>query len=145
MDHSARAPGEAGLQRPNLFDPSQNFLRKVMASPEDLLWLSGFFSGFCRLEEAVPKTCLALDDQVERDGEQQELEAGWAVQPQLESVEKVREGVGSVGGLGMTSRAQKRLEGPKYPHGVHWACWERAGAQLGVLAQHVLWIARKTP
>lgn len=88
-DHSVQAPREAGLQRPNLFDPSQNFLRKMTASPEDL-WLSGFFSGFRRLEEAVPKTCLALDDQRETDGEQQELEDGWPVQMQLESEEVVR-------------------------------------------------------
>ncbi|KAF1552248.1 Kinesin-like protein KIF18B, partial [Eudyptula minor] len=37
--------------------------------------------------EAVPKTCLALDDQRETDGEQQELEDGWPVQMQLESEE----------------------------------------------------------
>ncbi|NXA19333.1 KI18B protein, partial [Ibidorhyncha struthersii] len=41
--------------------------------------------------EAVPKTCLALDDQVDRDGEQQELEAGQPVQLQLESVEEAPE------------------------------------------------------
>ncbi|NXW24583.1 KI18B protein, partial [Circaetus pectoralis] len=34
--------------------------------------------------EAVPKTCLAPDFQRESDGEQQELEAGWPVQLQLE-------------------------------------------------------------
>ncbi|XP_065555143.1 kinesin-like protein KIF18B [Lathamus discolor] len=37
-----------------------------------------------RLEEAVPKTCLALDDEGENDGEQQELRAGLPVQMQLE-------------------------------------------------------------
>ncbi|KAM8988541.1 kinesin-like protein KIF18B [Ara ararauna] len=37
-----------------------------------------------RLEEAVPKTCLALDDQRENDGEQQELQAALPVQMQLE-------------------------------------------------------------
>ncbi|NXJ71322.1 KI18B protein, partial [Rostratula benghalensis] len=55
-----------------------------------LLWLSGFF-GFCRLEEASPKPCLALDGQMKSDGEQEELEAGWPVQLQLESVEEAPE------------------------------------------------------
>ncbi|KFR05006.1 Kinesin-like KIF18B, partial [Nipponia nippon] len=40
--------------------------------------------GLPGLEEAVPKTCLALDDQRESGGEQQELEAGWPVQLQVE-------------------------------------------------------------
>ncbi|NXF51605.1 KI18B protein, partial [Oceanites oceanicus] len=48
-------------------------------------------SGFCRLEEAVPKTGLALDDERETDGEQQELEAGWPVQVQLESEKEAPE------------------------------------------------------
>lgn len=68
---------------------------------------------------------------MECNGEQQELEAGWPVRLQLESVEEVREGTGSVGGLGVMSR------GLKYPRGARWACWERAGAQPGVLARYV--------
>ncbi|NXN28047.1 KI18B protein, partial [Nycticryphes semicollaris] len=44
-----------------------------------------------RLEESSPKPCLALDGQMESDGEQEELEAGWPVQLQLESVEKAPE------------------------------------------------------
>ncbi|XP_042643301.1 kinesin-like protein KIF18B [Tyto alba] len=47
--------------------------------------------GLPRLEEAVPKTCLALDDQRESDGEQQELGAGWPVQMQLELEEEAPE------------------------------------------------------
>lgn len=84
----------------------------MTVSPEGLLWLSGFFSGCCRLEEAVPKTCLALDDQREGNGEQQELEAGWPVQLQLESEEEVREGVGSVGGLCVMSGARWGVQIP---------------------------------
>ncbi|NXX57410.1 KI18B protein, partial [Scopus umbretta] len=41
--------------------------------------------------EAVPKACLAPDDQRQSDGEQQELEAGWPVELQLESEDEVRE------------------------------------------------------
>ncbi|XP_074972833.1 kinesin-like protein KIF18B isoform X3 [Phalacrocorax aristotelis] len=49
--------------------------------------------GLPRLEEAVPKTCLALDDQRESDGEQQELEVGWPAELQLElEDDQVREG-----------------------------------------------------
>ncbi|PKU28559.1 hypothetical protein llap_21137 [Limosa lapponica baueri] len=44
-----------------------------------------------RLEEAVLKPCLALDEQMEYDGEQQKLEAGWPVRLQLESVEEAPE------------------------------------------------------
>ncbi|KFV60651.1 Kinesin-like KIF18B, partial [Gavia stellata] len=44
-----------------------------------------------RLEEVVPKTCLALGDQRESDGEQQELEVGWPVQLQLESEKEAPE------------------------------------------------------
>ncbi|NXU50050.1 KI18B protein, partial [Turnix velox] len=40
------------------------------------------------LEEAVPKTCFALDDEMECDGAEQELGAGWPAQLQLESVKE---------------------------------------------------------
>lgn len=105
------------------------------ASPEDL-WLSACFSGFCRLEEAVPKTCLALDDQRENDGEQQELQAALPAQMQLELEDEVREGMGNTGGLGMVSKAQKKL-------GVSWGTLgllEDGRSSVGpcVLAQHAL-------
>ncbi|XP_014798167.1 PREDICTED: kinesin-like protein KIF18B [Calidris pugnax] len=41
-----------------------------------------------RLEEAVLKPCLALEEQMECDGDQEKLEAEWPVQLQLESVEE---------------------------------------------------------
>ncbi|NWI29333.1 KI18B protein, partial [Sula dactylatra] len=47
--------------------------------------------GLPRSEEAVPKTCLALADQRESGGEQQELEVGWPVQLQLELEEEAPE------------------------------------------------------
>ncbi|XP_050767747.1 kinesin-like protein KIF18B [Gymnogyps californianus] len=59
--------------------------------PGPLAPLSSSPVGLLRLEEAVPKTCLALDDQRESNGEQQELEAGWPVQLQLESEEEAPE------------------------------------------------------
>ncbi|KAM9656238.1 kinesin-like protein KIF18B [Morphnus guianensis] len=52
--------------------------------PAPLAPISSSTVGLLRLEEAVPKTCLAPDFQRESDGEQQELEAGWPVQLQLE-------------------------------------------------------------
>ncbi|NXU21999.1 KI18B protein, partial [Thalassarche chlororhynchos] len=60
-------------------------------APALLAPLSSSPVGLPRLEEAVPKTCLAPDDQRESDGEQQELEAGWPVQLQLESEEEAPE------------------------------------------------------
>ncbi|KFQ68586.1 Kinesin-like KIF18B, partial [Phaethon lepturus] len=47
--------------------------------------------GLPRLEEAVPKTCSALVDHRESHGEQQEREAGWPAQLQLESAEEAPE------------------------------------------------------
>ncbi|NXI64223.1 KI18B protein, partial [Anseranas semipalmata] len=47
--------------------------------------------GLPRLEEAVPKACSTLVVHKESDGEQQELEAGEPVQPQLELEEEVPE------------------------------------------------------
>ncbi|NXO47106.1 KI18B protein, partial [Aramus guarauna] len=44
-----------------------------------------------RLEEAVPQTCLGLDDRRESDGKQRELEAGWPVQLCLESEQQAPE------------------------------------------------------
>lgn len=141
---------KAGLQRPNLLllDPSPDFLGNVMASPEDLLWLSGFFSGFCRLEEAVPNTCLAPDFQRESDGEQQKPEAGWPVQLQLELEKEVTGGVDSAGGLGMMSGAWWRGSNTLVAYAGHAGRGEgrnSAGLQGPGSACVGLWIASKTP
>ncbi|NXE82518.1 KI18B protein, partial [Cochlearius cochlearius] len=59
--------------------------------PAPLAPLSSSPGELPRLEEAVPKTCLAVDNQREIDGEQQDLEAGPPVQLQLGSEEKAPE------------------------------------------------------
>ncbi|NXJ55473.1 KI18B protein, partial [Spizaetus tyrannus] len=67
---------------------AQEAENRVSAPPAPI---SSSTVGLLRLEEAVPKTCLAPDFQRESDGEQQELEAGWPVQLQLESEKEAPE------------------------------------------------------
>ncbi|NXJ86030.1 KI18B protein, partial [Trogon melanurus] len=90
------------------------------------------------LEEAVPKTCLALDGQQERDGEEQELEAGWPVQMQLESEEEVPEEM-PPSSLRVTDQADVPLE-PKEP-----TCLPQglSGCQTETLIAASLSVARK--
>lgn len=88
------------------------------------------------MEEAVPKTRLALDDQGQNDGEQQGLQAGLPVQMHLGLEDEVRGGMGSTGGLGMMSRAQKKLGLSRDTLGLLGD--GRSSAGPCVLAQHVL-------
>ncbi|NWQ86625.1 KI18B protein, partial [Burhinus bistriatus] len=90
------------------------------------------------LEEAVPKTRLALDDQVESDGEKQELEAGWPVQLQLELVEEVKEEIPPSSSTA-THQTDDQLE-PKKP-----SCHLQgsSGSQRDTLVAAILSIARK--
>ncbi|NXN63401.1 KI18B protein, partial [Himantopus himantopus] len=88
--------------------------------------------------EAVPKTCLAPADQVERDGEQQELEAGRPVQLQLESVEEAPEEM-PPSSPRATHQADVQLESQKP------SCLLQgfSGSQRETLAVAILRVARK--
>ncbi|XP_009326672.1 PREDICTED: kinesin-like protein KIF18B, partial [Pygoscelis adeliae] len=99
--------------------------------------LSSSLVALPRLEEAVPKTCLALDDQRETDGEQQELEDGWPVQMQLESEEAPEEMPPS--SPGATHQTDVQLE-PKKP-----SCLLQglSGSQRETLVAAILSVARK--
>ncbi|KFM13312.1 Kinesin-like KIF18B, partial [Aptenodytes forsteri] len=91
-----------------------------------------------RLEEAVPKTCLALDDQRETDGEQQEVEDGWPVQMQLESEEVAPEEM-PPSSPRATHQTDVQLE-PKKP-----SCLLQglSGSQRETLVAAILSVARK--
>ncbi|NXV52602.1 KI18B protein, partial [Uria aalge] len=91
-----------------------------------------------RLEEAVPKTCLALEDEMECDGEQQELEAGWPVRLQLELVEEAPEEK-PPSSPGATHQTDGQLE-PKKP-----SCLLQglSGSQTETLVAAILSVARK--
>ncbi|KAM6368449.1 kinesin-like protein KIF18B [Pluvialis apricaria] len=91
-----------------------------------------------RLEEAVPKTCFALDDQVEHGKEQQELEAGCPVQLHLESVEEAPEEM-PPSSPRATHQADVQLE-PKKP-----SCLLQglSGSQRETLVAAILRVARK--
>ncbi|NXV22893.1 KI18B protein, partial [Cepphus grylle] len=91
-----------------------------------------------RLEEAVPKICLALEDEMECDGEQQELEAGWPVRLQLESVEEAPEEK-PPSSPGATHQTDGQLE-PKKP-----SCLLQglSGSQTETLVAAILSVARK--
>ncbi|NXW36228.1 KI18B protein, partial [Phaetusa simplex] len=88
-----------------------------------------------RLEEAVPKTCLALEDEMECDGEQQELEAGWPVRLQLELVEEEK----PPSSPGATHQTDGQLE-PKKP-----SCLLQglSGSQTETLVAAILSVSRK--
>ncbi|XP_009582840.1 PREDICTED: kinesin-like protein KIF18B, partial [Fulmarus glacialis] len=94
--------------------------------------------GLPRLEEAVLKTGLALDDQRESDGEQQELEAGWPVQLQLESEEKAPEEM-PPSSPRATHQTDVQLE-PKEPSHLLQGLY---GSQRETLVAAILSIARK--
>ncbi|NXG81750.1 KI18B protein, partial [Stercorarius parasiticus] len=98
-----------------------------------------FFSVLCRLEEAVPKTCLALEDEMECDGERQELEAGWPVRLQLESVEEAREGEKPPSSPGATHQTDGHLELKKPSCLLQGS----SGSQRETLVAAILSVARK--
>ncbi|XP_054080392.1 kinesin-like protein KIF18B isoform X1 [Rissa tridactyla] len=91
-----------------------------------------------RLEEAISKTCLALEDEMECNGEQQELEAGWPVRLQLESVEEAPEEK-PPSSPGATHQRDDQLE-PKKP-----SCLLQglSGSQTETLVAAILSVARK--
>ncbi|NXK28438.1 KI18B protein, partial [Arenaria interpres] len=91
-----------------------------------------------RLEEAVPKPCLALDEQMECDGEQQKLEAGWPVRMQLESLKEAPEEI-PPSSPKATQQTDVQLE-PKTP-----SCLLQGlpGSQTEKLVAAILSVARK--
>ncbi|NWH48504.1 KI18B protein, partial [Fregata magnificens] len=92
--------------------------------------------GLPRLEEAVPKTYLALGGQRENDGEQQELEAGWPVQLQLELEEEAPEEM-PPSSPRATHQRDVQLE-PKKP-----SCQGLSGSQREMLVAAILSTVRK--
>ncbi|KAM6042964.1 kinesin-like protein KIF18B isoform 1-T1 [Theristicus caerulescens] len=94
--------------------------------------------GLPRLEEAVLKTCLALDDQRESGGEQQELEAGWPVQLQVESEKEAPEEM-PPSSPGATHPTDGQLE-PKKPNHLLQGS---SGSQRERLVAAILSVARK--
>ncbi|KFQ77279.1 Kinesin-like KIF18B, partial [Phoenicopterus ruber ruber] len=107
-------------------------------APALLAPLSSSPGGLPRLEEAVPKTCLALDDQRERDGEQKELEAVWPVQLQLESEEEASEEM-PPGSPRATHQTDLQLEPKKPSHLLQGL----SGSQTETLVAAILSVARK--
>ncbi|NWY49472.1 KI18B protein, partial [Chionis minor] len=103
-----------------------------------LLWLSGFSSGFCRLEDAISETCLALDEQMESDGEQQELEAGWPIQLQLGLVEEAPEDIPR-----SSSRATHQIDVQPEPKKPSCCLQGSSGSQRETLVAAILNVARK--
>ncbi|XP_074019029.1 kinesin-like protein KIF18B [Numenius arquata] len=91
-----------------------------------------------RLEEAVLKPCLALDEQMECDGEQQKLEDGWPVWLQLESLEEAPEEIPSSSPKA-THQTDVQLE-PKTP-----SCLLQglSGSQTEKLVAAIMSVARK--
>ncbi|NXS95797.1 KI18B protein, partial [Jacana jacana] len=91
-----------------------------------------------RSEEGAPKPCLALDGQMELDGEQEELEVVWPLRLQLESVEKVPEEV-PPSSPSATHQTYVLLE-PKTP-----SCLPRgsSGCQTQSLVSAILRVAQK--
>ncbi|KFQ64430.1 Kinesin-like KIF18B, partial [Pelecanus crispus] len=105
--------------------------------PVPLAPLSSSPVGLPRLEEAVPKTCLALDDQRESDEEQQKLEAGWSVELQLESEEAPEEMHSS------SPRATHQTDGQLEPKKPSHLLQGLSSCQRESLVAAVLSIARK--
>ncbi|NXS49960.1 KI18B protein, partial [Balaeniceps rex] len=89
--------------------------------------------------EAVPKTCLALDDQRENDGEQQELEAALPVELQLESEEEAREREMPSSSLRATPQTDVQLEPKKPSHHLQGSSSSRRETLLAA----ILSVARK--
>ncbi|NXK12695.1 KI18B protein, partial [Herpetotheres cachinnans] len=90
------------------------------------------------LEEGAPKTRLALNDQRESDGEQQELEAGWPVKLQLESEEEAPEEM-PPSSPGATHQTDLQLELKK----PSCLLQRLSGSQTETLVAAILSVARK--
>ncbi|NXR01523.1 KI18B protein, partial [Sagittarius serpentarius] len=106
--------------------------------PAPLAPISSSTVGLLRLEEVAPKTSLALDDQRESDGEQQELEAGWPVQLQLE-LEKEAPEEKSPSSPGATHQTDVQLEEKK----PSLLLQGLSGSQMEMLVAAILNVAQK--
>ncbi|XP_075379187.1 kinesin-like protein KIF18B isoform X1 [Mycteria americana] len=107
-------------------------------APALLAPLTSSPAGLPRVEEAVPKTCLALDDQRESNGGQQELEAGQPVQLQLESEEEAPEET-PPSSPRATHQTDVQLEPKKPSHLLQGL----SGSQRETLVAAILSVARK--
>ncbi|XP_027638921.2 kinesin-like protein KIF18B [Falco peregrinus] len=113
-------------------DAAREAENQVLVSP-----VSRSPQGFHGLEEAVPKTGLALDDQRESDGEEQQLKAGWPVKLQLESEEAPEEMLPSSPRATHQTDLQLELKKP--------SCLLQglSGSQTEMLVAAILSVARK--